>query len=128
MLHLMRWALRTGVVTAPPEALAGTAPAGTKGRPALDVERCVGEAACTLACPTGAIALGPLMPVEGAAGTARRPFRLDYGACVFCGLCVAACAPGALRMTADDELSALRRQDLVLDVLVAAATREERTS
>jgi hydrogenase-4 component H len=125
MWHLIRWAWRTGVVTAPPPALAGPAPAGTKGRPALEVERCVGDAACARACPTDAISLGPVTPAEAPASTARRAFRLDYGACVFCGLCAEACAPGALRMTADDALSTLRREDLVLNVLVPAVVQSE---
>lgn len=123
MWRIIRWAWRTGVITAAPRVLEGPAPPGTKGRPALDPERCTGRGACEQACPTGAIALGPATPAE----TPRRSFRLDYGACIFCGRCAEACAPGALRISGDYALSTLRREDLVLRVEVpaAAATKED---
>jgi formate hydrogenlyase subunit 6/NADH:ubiquinone oxidoreductase subunit I len=43
---------------------------------------------------------------------------LDYGACIFCGRCAAACAISALTISGDVALGTLRRQDLVLRVLV----------
>jgi hydrogenase-4 component H len=110
MWRIIARGLRRGVVTAPPAALEASAPPGSKGRPALDPDRCTGGGSCVQACPTGAILLGP---ESGEGSTATRLFQIDYGACVFCGRCAEACAPGALRLTEDFALSALRREDLV---------------
>ena len=119
MLHIIITALRTGRTTEPARCLEGPAPAATRGRPALDADRCDGDAACQAACPTTAITVGPGW-ADG-----RRPFVLDYGACIFCGRCAAACAPGALTMTADYALATLRREDLILRVAVGNPQRQE---
>jgi formate hydrogenlyase subunit 6/NADH:ubiquinone oxidoreductase subunit I len=119
MLRIIGQALRTGQVTYPLERLEGPAPPATKGRPTLDPARCDANGACEAACPTTAIRLG----VPGADD--RRALVLDYGACVFCGRCAAACAPGAMTITPDTALAALGREDLVWRVAVgeAAGTR-----
>jgi hydrogenase-4 component H len=111
MLRIITAALRIGRVTASPGAMEADAPAASKGRPSLDRDRCDANGACQDACPTGAIALGDT--VDG-----TRSFTLDYGACIFCGRCAAACAQGALTMTPDYALSALRREDLILRTTV----------
>jgi len=112
MLRIITTALRIGRVTETLETLEAEAPSAFRGRPHLDVDRCDGNAACQAACPTTAIVLGPPRQAGG------RDFTLDYGACVFCGRCAAACAPGALTMTTDYALATRRREDLVMRVEV----------
>ena len=119
MLRIIGSALRTGTVSYNQDRLAAPAPALTKGRPALDPTRCDGNAACQAACPTSAIVLGQ------AGKDGRRSFTLDYGACVFCGRCAEACAPGALTISAEYALATLRREDLILRVEVSAGLSEE---
>lgn len=119
MLRIIMQALRTGRTTEPVEHMEGPAPAATRGRPALEVDRCDGDPACQAACPTAAIVVGPVQ-ADG-----RRAFRLDYGACIFCGRCAAACVPGALTMTTDYALAALRREDLILRAAVPAQRERE---
>ena len=114
MLRILAAALRGGRVTESLETLEAPAPPAAKGRPNLDIDRCDGNGACQTACPTTAIVLGAPRPTGG------RSFTLDYGACVFCGRCAAACRPGALTMTGDYALAALCRDDLVLRVEVAS--------
>jgi formate hydrogenlyase subunit 6/NADH:ubiquinone oxidoreductase subunit I len=118
VLRIIISALRTGRTTESAASLQGPAPAATRGRLALDADRCTGCAACQEACPTGAIAIGPLQE-DG-----RRPFTLDHGDCILCGRCITACASGALTMTADYALAVLRREDLILRV--AVRDRQER--
>jgi hydrogenase-4 component H len=108
MLRILAAALHGGRVTESLETLEAAAPPAAKGRPDLDVDRCDGNGACQTACPTTAIQLGPPRPAGG------RSFVLDYGACIFCGRCAAACLPGALTMTGDYALATLCRADLTL--------------
>ncbi|MGI8968739.1 MAG: hypothetical protein ACR2GA_06520 [Chloroflexota bacterium] len=54
-------------------------------------------------CPTGALA----DPLDGA----KPSLVLDYGKCVFCGLCAEA-LPGVVTMAHDYELAARNRGDL----------------
>ena len=57
-------------------------------------------------CPTGAILAG-----DG--------LRLDMGRCLFCPECVQACPDGAITFSADYQLAARKREDLVVPCAVA---------
>ncbi len=91
-----------------------------RGRPVVDASRCGdGCAACADACPTEAI-LDP----------GKASMRIDLGCCVFCGDCVTACPPGAVRFTRDHRLAARTREELLVSkdepVLAAALDAEMR--
>lgn len=83
-------------------------PAGYRGKPELVPERCAGESCkrCVAVCLPQALTWedGPL----GAA------LRLDYGRCVFCGLCEEACPEQAIRLTDEAELAVRSKQDLTV--------------
>ncbi len=110
MWSILKVALRTGVVTRPFDGSGQPAP-GLRGRLVLDTARCTGSGACARVCPSGAIvvATGP---------DQQTTLRLDHGACLFCGRCVEVCDAGALAQSEDYALSTLRREDLVLAVVV----------
>jgi Ni,Fe-hydrogenase III small subunit/ferredoxin len=79
-------------------------PARFRGRPVVEPARCPeGCTACADACPTEAIR------APGKPGMA-----VDLGRCLFCGDCVPACPPGALRFTNDHRLSARTPEELVV--------------
>lgn len=84
-----------------------------RGAPSLVPDRCVASGACARVCPTAAISLDP----EGAG---RYVWRLDYGACTLCGMCVEACEPRAILDSAETRLAALDRDDLVAEHRVLA--------
>ena len=79
-----------------------TLPPLLRGYPVLDPSLCAdGCRACAEACPFGALGLE-----DGLA--------LDMGKCLFCPECERACPSGAIRLTADAELAANRREGLVV--------------
>jgi formate hydrogenlyase subunit 7 len=82
---------------------------GPSRTPVHRASQCEGSGACALACPTGAIEVGPV----GSEATTRE-FRLDYGKCLFCGLCVDACPSGAMTSAPFEEMATRDRSDLVL--------------
>lgn len=118
MLRIILNALRTGRVTEPEAMLEAPAPAGSRGRPALNAARCDGDAACAAVCPSAAISFGPIQAEQ------RRLLTLDYGACVFCGRCAQVCGPAALTITTDYAMAVLRRADLVLHAEVQTAPNQ----
>jgi len=77
---------------------------GARGRPKLDIERCVGCGVCAYICPNKAIKIVTV-------GERKLP-AIDMGRCCFCRLCVDYCPRSALSMTKDHELAEYQRGDL----------------
>jgi NADH-quinone oxidoreductase subunit I len=90
-----------------PEAADPTPPA-FRGMPTLVVERCLGHARCSVACPTGALTVA----VDQSGWT----WRHDKAMCNACGLCVEACPEQAIAISAEFELASRSRADLVAEV------------
>lgn len=72
-----------------------------RGRPVFDPSKCQAACrACFDACPTGAI-------------NPEEPGRIDLGKCLFCTECANACPQHAVTHSANFQLAARDRQDLV---------------
>ena len=128
ILSWLRRGLHTGVLTTRYPATHEEMPRGFRGRPALDAERCLagqGCDRCVQACLPAALSLATVTnngrDKSGSStinreATNREPtvpqLTLDYGRCIMCGLCVAACPADALRMVGDYELASTTSDDL----------------
>jgi Ni,Fe-hydrogenase III small subunit/formate hydrogenlyase subunit 6/NADH:ubiquinone oxidoreductase subunit I len=105
MFKIINQALRTGIVTTGyPGKPADVTPA-FRGLPKFEFGKWEDARPAAEACPTGAIALRE--------GEGTRDVRIDYGLCVFCGLCAGAAGDGAVRITQEFECAAEARQDLI---------------
>lgn len=80
---------------------------GFRGKPELAAGQCIACAACTMACPAGALG----MHTDTRAGT--RTWSLDLGRCIFCGRCEEVCPTRAIALTQDFELAVGTRSDLI---------------
>ena len=95
------------------DAKLGVGRPGFKGRHLLIEDKCTGCQLCAIACDGVAVA------IEMQELRLDRPHNkkniwpaVDYGRCVFCGLCVDACPFDALVMTNEYELAAYDRASL----------------
>lgn len=108
MLRAILRSLRTGIVTTRYPEVAAPPPDAFRG--ALELRPGARFAALPppSACPVGAISAGP----------AAAPPRLaiDYGRCVFCGLCAEPARESALAIGREFELAARTRGDLVVEI------------
>lgn len=77
-----------------------------RGRPSFDFERWMDARPAAEVCPTGAISM------SDEADTRR--VMVDYGLCVFCGLCAEASPNQAVRITQEFELASADRRALIL--------------
>jgi len=116
ILSWLRRGLRTGVLTTRYPVAREEMPREFRGRPALDAERCLagqGCDRCVQACLPVALSLATVTSSgrDKSAHTAPQ-LTLDYGRCIMCGLCVAACPADALRMVGDYELASTASDDL----------------
>ena len=86
---------------------------GFKGRHMLREDKCTGCQLCAIACDGVAVAIEMQTMVRDRPQNKKNYWpAVDYGRCVFCGLCVDACPFDALSMTNDYELSAYDKASL----------------
>jgi NADH-quinone oxidoreductase subunit I len=95
------------------DARQGVGLPGFKGRHLLLFEKCTGCQLCAIACDGVAVAIDMQKVQKGRPQNKKDIWpAVDYGRCVFCGLCVDACPFDALVMTNDYELSAYDKMGL----------------
>jgi NADH-quinone oxidoreductase subunit I len=86
---------------------------GFKGRHILYMDKCTGCQLCAIACDGVAVAIEMQHIQKGKPQNKKDIWpAVDYGRCVFCGLCVDACPFDALYMTNDYELSEYDKMSL----------------
>lgn len=99
---------------------AASIPAGARGVIALIPSSCTSCMICVRECPTWCISLDSHTVQVDEPG-ARRPrtvnvlddFRIDFGLCMYCGICVDVCPFDALEWHPDVDYTAPRRAALV---------------
>ncbi len=106
MFKILQQTFRTGIVTTGyPEAAAQISQA-FRGRPSFDFERWSDARPAAEVCPTEAISIVDSSTV--------RTVTVDYGRCVFCGLCSEATGESAVRITGEFELAVRDRAELAI--------------
>ncbi len=88
-------------------------PARTRGLLMNEIERCTGCGDCVKVCPVTCIHL----ETEPGPDIGKRwvsLFDIDFGKCIFCGICSSVCIPRSLTHTKAFEASNLDRSPLVV--------------
>jgi len=88
-------------------------PSKTRGLLENDMKKCTGCQECEKVCPTNAI------EVKNELGSSESKnwvavFNIDYGRCIFCGLCVESCQPQSLVHTKKYEFATDRPDRLIV--------------
>jgi formate hydrogenlyase subunit 6/NADH:ubiquinone oxidoreductase subunit I len=106
MFKILQKTVSTGTVTANYPAEPIKISDRFRGRPSFDFDKWKDARPAAEVCPTGAISLSDK-------GDSRK-VTVDYGLCVFCGLCAEASSEQAVRITQEFELATPDRRNLVL--------------
>ena len=106
MFKIIQKTIRTGIVTKAYPAELAHISEHFRGRPHFDFEKWTDARPAAEVCPTGAISLRDSHD--------SREVTVDYGLCVFCGLCAEASSDKAVRITQEFELATKNRRNLVL--------------
>ena len=106
MFKILQKTIRTGIVTTAYPSKRARISDYFRGRPSFDFEKWQDARPAADECPTGAISYRD-------AGGSRR-VTVDYGLCVFCGLCAEASPDQAVKITKEFELATANRGSLVL--------------
>lgn len=106
MFKILQKTLSTGTVTVNYPTEPAKVSEQFRGRPSFDFEKWTDARPAAEVCPTGAISVHDKR--------ASRTVTVDYGLCVFCGLCAETGADQAVRVTQEFELAAVKRDSLVL--------------
>jgi Ni,Fe-hydrogenase III small subunit/formate hydrogenlyase subunit 6/NADH:ubiquinone oxidoreductase subunit I len=104
MLRIIRQTLRTGIATTGYPQTAAQTPAAFRGKPTFDFEHWSDARPAAEVCPTEAISVRESGDL--------RTVTVDYGRCVFCGLCAGAGPDQAIRITREFELATRDRRRL----------------
>src|SRR5688572_29478227 len=105
MFKILHKTLATGVVTKRYPAGPAIISERFRGRPEFDFPKWKDARPAADVCPTEAISI---QESNGA-----RTVNVDYGRCIFCGLCADTSTEAAIRVTKEFELASRDRNDLV---------------
>lgn len=105
MFKILQKTFRSGIATVEYPRRPARLTEHFRGAPRFDFERWTDARPAAEACPAGAIDVRDQ--------EARREVTIDYGRCIFCGECEAACADG-VRMSRDFALAATSRESLIV--------------
>jgi Ni,Fe-hydrogenase III small subunit/formate hydrogenlyase subunit 6/NADH:ubiquinone oxidoreductase subunit I len=106
MFKILQKSISTGIVTTTYPGAPAQTSKHFRGRPSFDFEKWKDARSGAEVCPTGAISLSD--------NGDSRTVTVDYGLCVFCGLCAEASSDQAVRITQKFELATTDRRNLVL--------------
>jgi Ni,Fe-hydrogenase III small subunit/formate hydrogenlyase subunit 6/NADH:ubiquinone oxidoreductase subunit I len=106
MFKILQKTVSTGIVTVNYPAEPIKISDRFRGRPSFDFDKWKDARPAADVCPTGAISLSDKRD--------SRKVTVDYGLCVFCGLCAEASSEQAVRITQEFELATSDRRNLVL--------------
>jgi Ni,Fe-hydrogenase III small subunit/formate hydrogenlyase subunit 6/NADH:ubiquinone oxidoreductase subunit I len=106
MFKIIQKTIATGIVTTKYPGEPAQISERFRGRPSFDFEKWKDARPAAEVCPTGAISVSD----EGDS----RKVTVDYGLCIFCGLCAEASSDRAVRITQEFELASADRRNLIL--------------
>ena len=89
------------------------APEGFRGRVQLDIDKCIGCAACAIACPARLINITDR--------EMKRVLEFALGKCTYCARCAEVCPVQAITMSREFELATANKSDLNIEAELVLA-------